>query len=284
MAEIQKVDLRKVPKGNSDRWLTPEQATAIQQEILSYGVGIEIMELDSKTIYLKGYDNKGHEITSEVDARDYLSSARKISRMSKRVEKYREKFDIDSYGTIPLDQLIYRETADKQGIKGYKNYESTLNKILKRDSETKRNRLEEAEYNRDELRKVKFAAYDNVDELLEKADPNYKRSDYYKKNGEFKSEKKRKELMRKFAHEVTEDYDTDSEYYGWLYEKYGKNWRRVLTKQTHGEQIGDYVEFAQEKLSEIKDLEGAEERYNYEIDDEDIEKMLTSLKNRKGGK
>ena len=284
MAEIQKVDLRKVPKGNSDRWLTPEQATAIQQEILSYGVGIEIMELDSKTIYLKGYDNKGHEITSEVDARDYLSSARKISRMSKRVEKYREKYDIDSYGTIPLDQLIYRETADKQGIKGYKNYESTLNKILKRDSETKRNRLEEAEYNRDELRKVKFAAYDNVDELLEKADSNYKRSDYYKRNGEFKSEKKRKELMRKFAHEVTEDYDTDSEYYGWLYDKYGKTWRRVLTEQTQGEQIDDYVEFAQEKLTEIKDMEGAEERYNYEIDDEDIEKMLTSLKNRKGGK
>lgn len=284
MAEIQKVDLRKVPKGNSDRWLTPEQATAIQQEILSYGVGIEIMELDSKTIYLKGYDNKGHEITSEVDARDYLSSARKISRMSKRVEKYREKFDIDSYGTIPLDQLIYKETADKQGIKGYKNYESTLNKILKRDSETKRNRVEEAEYNRDELRKVKFAAYDNVDELLEKADSNYKRSDYYKKNGEFKSEKKRKELMRKFAHEVTEDYDTDSEYYGWLHDKYGKTWRRVLTEQTQGEQIDDYVEFAQEKLSEIKDMEGAEERYNYEIDDEDIEKMLTSLKNRKGGK
>lgn len=284
MVEIQKVDLRKVPKGNSDRWLTPEQATAIQQEILSYGVGIEIMELDSKTIYLKGYDNKGHEITSEVDARDYLSSARKISRMSKRVEKYREKFDIDSYGTIPLDQLIYRETADKQGIKGYKNYESTLNKILKRDSETKRNRIEEAEYNRDELRKVKFAAYDNVDELLEKADSNYKRSDYYKRNGEFKSEKKRKELMRKFAHEVTEDYDTDSEYYGWLYDKYGKTWRRVLTEQTQGEHIDDYVEFAQEKLSEIKDMEGAEERYNYEIDDEDIEKMLTSLKSQKGGK
>ena len=269
--------------------ISPEQFELIKAEVEGYGVTIRQLDASSFDAVLEGVDSVGKRRQGEVNIKDYLKNMREIEKLMTRVEKWRSKLGVQQFENLETARLFQEKSSKLEGIKGYKNYMKTLKKILTKDPETNRNRIEEADFNVQELRKVKMEAYEDPVSMLQGLlGEDFDKKKYFKSNGEYKSKKAEREVRLLFAETVeSADYiNSDPEFFDWLFNKLGNEYTNIYRSMTIEERITHYAEFKTEELTWIKEGAGSITRYDYEITDEEIDfrinKLAKSLK--KGGR
>lgn len=268
------VDLRKLRGKNLSQELMKEAYGEIY-EMNSGRVELSVGD-DISKVTITGKDSKGRLSSEEWSVREYIKKARQYDKLKTRVDKLRGKNDIESYDYEELYELPMKKSKaiNKRIVNyGLENRVETLKKVLKRDPTTKRNKLEEATFNRIEAMRTKHESFGNVDEILKQAGIDKK--DYMNSKGKFKSKAKEREYLKKFSEAIDdEDYTDSGEFYGWVYENYVANEKGMTTKNFMGalskdEQHQLYKEFYEEQFEYRIDRAVEEER-----PEEEIEKLI----------
>lgn len=177
------------------------------------------INLQDKTVSLKGRDETSIIRQDTWDIADYLKTARSYEKKIERIEREKAKYAIEgSYDYERLDQLIMqtsRTVNNRVVARGLKNRDKTVSKVLTRDKETGMNKIREAAMNLEQLRKLKYESIENPDKWIEAA--GYNVSDFKKTVGKgdkqrqvFKSKKLEKEYIRLLSKVVVDEDYTDS--------------------------------------------------------------------------
>ena len=231
---------------------------------------------DISKVTITSKDSKGRLSSEEWSVREYIKKARQYDKLKTRVDKFRGTNDMESYDYEELYELPMKKSKaiNKRIVNyGLDNRIETLKKVLKRDPTTRRNKLEEATFNRIEAMRTKHESFGNVDEILKQAGIDKK--DYMNSKGKFKSKAKEREYLKKFSEVIDdEDYTDSGEFYGWVYENYVANEKGMTTKNF----LSELSRIDVQKLYN----EFYEEQFEYRIDraleeerpEEEIEKLV----------
>lgn len=280
---MEKIDLRKIGK----KEISPELLTIAEQEIKSLNKDslLEVSLTSYGELYLLGKDKNGVVRSSEWDLKDYLKHARKYDKLKDRLDKERRKYGLENYAYEELYQLSQEESYSVSGkliFAGLKNRVKTLTKILKRDKETKMNKIETTQANLEQLRKLKFEAFDSGEEYAKLANIDI---DKYKitkgKNkGKFRSKKLEKEFYKEFSERtMDEDYDKSGEFgdfFGDVWLNYvddlsGETTKEYWSKLTQEERIQHFKEYIGTSMDSKIDIA-------VNLGDEDTEAELKAMR------
>lgn len=246
---------------------------------------------DSKEVYLKGRDMDGIIKSETWDIRDYIKTARKYSKNLERIERQKEKYGIvDNYNYERLDELIMKKSISTRGkisSRGLDNRTDTTTKVLKRDKETGRNKIQAAGMNLEYLRDLKYQALVSPDEIMKAAGYDlrkfmkFSKSDTEMQFGRFKSMAARREYL-KLLSEETKDEDNDpssefSEFFGFVFDNYVTEKGMTARGFFAGASEEERVELMREHLYSIGKIDLRVEDAD---DDEDNMESWSSVRKR----
>lgn len=290
-----RVKLSALKKGQ----LSTEQITAIKNELEGYHAGNVEVDVFKLTVSGRGRTSKNYVYQFEEDIASLLKRSRKLDKKIKEVNRYREKYGVEEYHPGSVGQFLQPTSSRIEGITGGENKLATLDIILgkkTRKGKEQVNKIKRSAADKGLLEKVKYQAFVNPDDMLKKALPQFDISLYKTPKGKFISKSKEKELYKLFTEYVNELYDDGSPekssgFSNHLYEVYGrdsdseevKNLHTIIAEQGEKQLVEDYQEYVKEQLKKVGELHatGAQERFDYAIDPNEIEQVEQSLKERR---
>lgn len=283
-----KVDLRRIGKKEIDFDIMVEMLNEVSSYVGS-DVKISDYDLEKHTFKMSGSTTiqdrtkmRTAWVSQEWDIKEYLRYARQYEEQFRRLEKSKERLSITSHQLQPLSDILLERSDGINKTKGLKNALATINKILKRDGTTGRNRLEEASYNRMKSLEMRYKAFDNPLAMMKYVDKKFNPGKYMYKNGKFKSKRLEIEFYLKFEGTLQEeDYDgslppgSEAELATRMYEKFvpedmtRKEWMSTLSEE---ELVDTIRQIEQENIKELTQayIDGT-------ITDEEISQLNTRL-------
>lgn len=280
-----KVDLRNLRRKEIDDSII--DLTIREIDSLTHGRLREISLTTDKKLTIRGKDSNGI-IREEIwDPYEYVKTARRYNSLTSRVNKQRQKYDVEAFDYEPLENLIMRDTKTIKGrviTRGLANRMETVRKVLVKDKVTGKNKIQMAGENLEQLRELKYESIDSPDDLLKKAGIDVKQFYSYRKDGtvrrdkdgnpKFKNKSSRREYLKLLSENTTdEDYEISagqgefSPFFGFIYDNYVdkknssvKEFFGGLSQDEKRDLMRDYLEDLHDRAAKVEDNENEERK------------------------